>query len=286
MIRALNIPDEKVIKEIREVESICKKHDKLRGSIYLDKSVNFNPEMKSLFLLYENGRLVSLISMFIPTIEEAEISAFTLPEYRGRGYFKRLLDEAMEELKKYNISSMLFVCEAQSSDGKKVVERLEGQLDFTEHLLRYRGPADSGTMQQASWVKLLKAEQKDLDVIIRLSQDVFNDSYEEARDFAVKCFEDHNRVQYIALLDEKPIGMGAFCMEDGVAYIFGFGVSPKYQGQGFGKEILKLMLKDMKNNAIENIAIEVEDTNTRAFNLYKKCGFKLETSFNYFRKGL
>ena len=51
--------------------------------------------------------------------QEAEISAFTLPEYRCNGYFKLLLSKAIQELNKFNIRDILFVCEKQSDVWQK-----------------------------------------------------------------------------------------------------------------------------------------------------------------------
>ena len=67
-------------------------------------------------------------------------------------------------------------------------------------------------------------------------------------------------------------------------YFFQLGVSPQYQGKGYGKEILNLIIQDLKSTAIEKISIEVDSNNQIAFNLYRKCGFQVETSFGYFRK--
>jgi ribosomal protein S18 acetylase RimI-like enzyme len=286
LIKKFNKLSEDIIKEIREVELICKDHDKLNGSIFLDISINFNPEMNPLFLLYEDHRLVSLISIFVPTSEEAEISAYTLPNYRRRGYFKMLLDEAIEEVKKYSISDLVFVCETQSNDGKKVMKKLNAELDFTEYLLSYKGLSSDMDIHQISEIKLLKSQEKDLEAIISLSQEIFNEDYEDAKSMITKSFEADNRIQYIAVLDEKPIGMGSVSFENDEASISGFGVSPQYQGKGFGREILELILKDLKSGGRADITIEVDSNNGNAFKLYRKCGFEIETSFDYYRKNI
>ena len=284
LIKKFNEPNEEIIKEIREVELICKEHDKINGSIFLDTSINFNSEIKSLFLLYDNSVLVSLISMFIPTNDEAEISAYTLPEYRQKGYFRILLDEAIKEITKYNIPDLIFVCEPQSNDGKGAIEKLKSEYDFTEYLLRYSGSLNDMKSLQIPEVKLYEAKKEDLEAIINLSQDIFNDSYDDAKSMITKSFESENRIQYIAMLDEKLIGMGSASFENDEASIFGLGVSPQYQGKGFGGAILKLVLTDLNNRGSKNITIEVDSTNKNAFNLYRKCGFEVETSFDYYRK--
>jgi ribosomal protein S18 acetylase RimI-like enzyme len=286
LIKKLSKLDEEILKEIREVESICKEHDKLNGGIFLDTSLNFNSEIKSILLLYENNKLVSLISMFIPTSEEAEITAFTLPEYRQKGYFRRLLDEAEREITKYNIPDLIFVCEPQSNDGIGAIRKLKAEFDFTEYFLRYKGSLNDMEVRQRPEVKLHKPEKKDLEALISLSQEIFNDNYDDAKSIVSKSFEAENRTQYVAVLDEKFIGMGSVGIENDEASIFGLGVAPQYQGKGFGREILSLIVAAIKSRGIENITIEVDSTNKNAFNLYKKFGFEVETSFDYYRKEL
>jgi len=285
-IRKLTKFNEKVIKEIREVEGICKNHDGVNGSLFLDTSMNFHQDIKSIFLLYKDNRLVSLLTMFIPMNEEAEISAYTLPEYRRKGYFKRLLEEAIEEVKKYHIPYLMFICEPESNDGLETIKKLNAELDFTEYSLRYNNPSSEMKIENVPNISLQRAEQNDLDGIISLSQEVFNDDYEVAKSIITKTLEANNRVQYVAKLEGKPIGIGSVSFENNEASIFGVGVSPKYQGKGFGRELIMLIINELKRKGIENIMIEVDSLNERAFKLYKSCGFQVEASFHYFRKSV
>lgn len=275
---------EEAIKEIRQLETICKKHDKLTGDIFLDSSLNFNPNIKSLFLLYEDNKLLSLLIMFIPSQDEAEISSFTLPEYRRKGYFKELLAKASYELKKYEVSDILFVCEPQSLDGKAVIKKLEVNYDFTEYSLKYNQLNVTYPNQYLNKIELYKPNLQDSKILIDISQQIFNDSYENAETMVNKTFESSFRQQYLAILDKEFIGMGGVSFEQDGAYIFGFGIIPKYQGKGFGKDMLKLMLKDLINQNLEKIMIDVNSENEKAFNLYIKYGFEVGTAFEYFRK--
>lgn len=285
-IRKLTKFNEKVIKEIREVEVICKNHDGVNGNLFLDTSMNFHQDIKSIFLLYKDNRLVSLLTMFIPMNEEAEISAYTLPEYRRKGYFKRLLEEAIEEVKKYRIPHLMFICEPESNDGLETIKQLNGELDFIEYSLRYNKPSSEMKIKNAPNISLQRAEQNDLDGIIRLSQEIFNDDYEVAKSIITKTLEVNNRIQYVAKLEGKRIGIGSVSFENKEASIFGVGLSPKYQGKGFGRELIMLIVNELKSKGIENIMIEVDSLNERAFKLYKSCGFQVEASFHYFRKSV
>lgn len=284
IIKEISKVSEELMQEIRQLEAICKKHDNLRQDIFLDSSLNFNPDIKSLFLLYEDNKLISLLFMFIPTSDEAEISGFTRPEYRKNGYFKSLLDRAVNELKKYNVPDILFTCEAQSSDGKAAIKRLNADYDFAEYTLRYNKLHDEYSNKYLNKIELHKANREDTKTLVNISQQIFHDSYENAESMVMKAFECQFRQLYIVVLDGEAIGKGGISFEDEGAYIFGFGIIPKYQGKGFGKASLQLMLKELAEQKIEKIVIEVDSKNESAFNLYKKCGFEVQTSYEYYRR--
>ena len=281
-----NGPDQATIHGIRRVERACKEHDGLRGSVSLDYSLNIHPDMLSLFLLYEQEELVSFLSMFVPTGEEAEISACTLPGHRRKGYFGLLLDEAGREAAEYGIRDLLFVCEAQSRDGKSALAALRAEYRFTEYVLKYRGPAKGTESPRIPRIRLREADREDLEAVIAMSQAIFHDSPDDARSWALRAFESKDRVQYIALLENQEVGMASVYTEEGEAWIFGLGILPAYQGKGLGREMLDQLIACTKGTGIENIAIEVDSTNESAFHLYTKHGFETETAFEYHAKSI
>ena len=67
------------------------------------------------------------------------------------------------------------------------------------------------------------------------------------------------------------------------------GISPKYQGQGYGKEILNLLIEKMMDMDINDILLEVDSENHVAYNLYTKSGFEIKLRLTiidiYFKKG-
>ena len=127
-------PDETQSAEIRKLERICKKHDGLQASLNLDASLNFDKEMKSFLLLYDGDNLVSVMAIFAPTPNEAELSALTLPQARQKGYFNRLYFRAVDEIKKHGIKEILFVCDRCSDSGFETVSAHGAKLDHTEYL--------------------------------------------------------------------------------------------------------------------------------------------------------
>jgi ribosomal protein S18 acetylase RimI-like enzyme len=150
--------------------------------------------------------------------------------------------------------------------------------------LDYKGSLSNLKNHHFSNIKLKEADEKDLEIIALLSQQIFNDSYEDSKSMIKKSLEADNRTQYIAVLDGEFIGIGAVNFENDGASIFGFGIAPEYQGKGAGKELLYLILKDLEKKNVQNLSIEVHSSNKKAFQLYKKFGFEIVASYDYFRK--
>jgi ribosomal protein S18 acetylase RimI-like enzyme len=286
IIKEFNSLNDDLIKEIKEVEEVCKRYDGLDGSTYLDTTMNFNQNMKCVFLAYEDDKLVSFIFVFAPNSNEGEISAYTLPEHRRKGYFKNLIEKAKRELESYRVSDILFVNETKSVNGKAAIEKLKGQYEFTEYLLRYNNINDNLIYNYDYKLKLYKPELDDLEELIKVNQAIFNDSHLDAKSMVLNTLESKNRTQYAFMLQNSIVGIGCVCEEDEEDSIFGLGVLPEYQGRGFGREVLFLIIRDLLEHNRRNIVLEVNSTNDKAYQLYRKSGFDIETSFDYYRKRL
>ncbi|EHQ87903.1 GNAT family N-acetyltransferase [Desulfosporosinus youngiae] len=271
---------DKAKEEILDLESSCIEHDNLRGSFFLDPSLNFEPQINSFFLYYQKGQLISMLSMFIPTKHEAEITAYTLPACRGKGYFKSLLGKAVEELTKFDIPELLFVCESNSTLGKQVIKALKADYKHTEYFMRLDKSRYS--CLKSYRLKLLKAEQKDFERAITANMSVFGDSYEESKSLIKNCFESDTRVHYLAVLNEEIIGVASANLEGEDVSIFGLGVVPDYHGKGYGKELLHLMVDRFLKRGRSEITIEVHSENESALALYKTTGFRIEVAYEYY----
>lgn len=283
-IKSLNRLDPISEKEMKEVYLCCKEHDKLKGNLYLDGSVNFDQGIKYLYLLYEENKLVSFLFMFIPTREEAEISAYTLPDYRRRGYFKRLLSEAVEELKRYDIKDVLFVCENQSLSGKEIIDSLGADYDFTEYYMKFDKTSNVLDKSNEFRTQFYLPERSDIKRLAYVSAQVFEEDCVDEEEFITNCFNSTNRKNYATVLGDQIIGIGSGYFGYEEVAIYGLGILPEFQGKGYGRELILHIVKHLLENGHDNITIEVESKNTPAFNLYKSSGFIIETAFDYYRK--
>jgi len=282
ILKKLNVYSESVENEVQYLEQICKDQDNLMGSIFVDTTMNFNQEMNSIFLMYDSHQLISVLTMFVPTQHEAEITALTLPSHRDKGYFKELLSKTVEELIKYEIPEVLFVLESQSITGKHVLSHLAAQYAYTEYSMRLD---DKKYVALATnRLKYLKPRDEDLQRMIDASMRIFKDSYEDAQGMIVNIYRSAMRDQYLGILNDEIIGMGTSSRDLDEVSIFGFGIIPEFRSKGYGYDLLHLIVEHLRQSGIREIVIEVDSNNIHAFNLYQKFGFLIETAFEYHRK--
>jgi ribosomal protein S18 acetylase RimI-like enzyme len=286
LIKELNKLDDEIINEIKGLVAACNIHDGLKGMIEFNTSLNFNKEMNTIFLMYDNNKLVSALALFVPGNKEGEASAMTLPGYRAKGCFTELVNKAEAELKRYGIPDILFLCEGDSTLGKKAIGKQKGKYEFTEYLLKYNHSLDMKVREYEYRIKIHKATLADLESIIKISMTAFGDSYEGAKNLATGMLNSDNRQFFLAEIAGEFIAMGVAAKEDESVSIHGLGVSAEHQGKGYGKEILYSMLKILIEEGLPNITIEVDSENANAFQLYKNSGFVVENAWEYYRKSI
>jgi ribosomal protein S18 acetylase RimI-like enzyme len=284
LIKEFNKLNDEITNEIKRLVSACNDHDGLNGMLELDTSFNFNKEMKTVFMMYDDSKLVSALTLFVPGSKEGEISAMTISEYRAKGCFTELVKRAEAELKKYGVNEILFLCESKSAHGKAAIEKQKAKYEFTEYLLKYNHSLDKKVKDYEYRIKLHAATLADLENIITISMAAFGDSYEGAKSLATGMLNADNRQFFLGELEGEFIAMVVAAKEDHGTSIHGLGVLPEYQGKGYGKEILYSMINKLIEQRVENINIEVESQNSNAFQLYKNSGFEVESAWDYYRK--
>ncbi len=98
--------------------------------------------------------------------------------------------------------------------------------------------------------------------------------------------EGKRKSEFIAiLLNNELVSYGRISVKADKTYI-GIGLKPSLCGKGYGKNIMKLLIKECNRRFPDNtIALEVRSFNKRAINCYKEVGFEIKdrymkTTFN------
>lgn len=282
LIRSHLHPEMHLISAIRALETACKEQDGFAGTLFLDPSLNINPEIPCLFTLSEEDEILSLLTVFAPSQNELELVGLTHPSHRQKGYFRSLVCAAAETARSFSISDLLLSCERTSQSGVAAIRSLGAALDFTEYRLRFS--SNSGEQRPIpEGLTLREATLDDLEDMCAISSVTFSEPPEQTRHFLLRAMEAPNRTQYIAHFNKIPVGIGAIGYEEGEATVFGLAVSPEQQNKGIGRGLLALILRDLAVRNESAVFIEVDSTNERALHLYRSSGFVAEVINDYYR---
>ena len=276
-------PELEVVSAVRALENACKVSDKLAGTLFLDPSLNANPDIPCLLTLAEGGELVALLTMFTPSLAETELVGLTHPLHRRNGYFRALVRAAAELARSFSVPDLLFSCERFSESGVAAVKTLGAALDFTEYRLRFSQSSAAAQHPVPDGLTLREATLADLEDMCAISAVAFSEPPEQTRHFLICALEAPNRTQYIAHLNGAPAGIGAIGNEEGEVTVFGLAVSPELQNRGIGRGMLTLLLRELRKEGNRAVYIEVDSTNERALHLYLSCGFVEEVVNDYYR---
>jgi ribosomal protein S18 acetylase RimI-like enzyme len=90
---------------------------------------------------------------------------------------------------------------------------------------------------------------------------------------------------YLIEKDGEIVGDISYEIRDGkTAYISGFMVDPRFQGQGVGRQAMAMIMEELKG--MEKIELVTHPRNTKALMLYLSLGFEIERwKDNYFGDG-
>lgn len=236
------------------------------------------------FATYYGEELISIISVFAPMCHEAELIGITKKEFRNRGYFNKLLKVVLSELKEKGIKSVLLVCDNSSKDGLDVVNNSSFAYDFSEFLMEFKDSKPKGC---DSRVSLEEVKEGDFGRLVEVNMNSFGTSLADAENIIKENFNNDLRQLYNIKLDSIIIGLIGIYKEPLRNYIYGFCIDKPYRNKGYGRESLNSIVKlCLEKSSDKKVVLEVQTENENALELYKSCGFKLETEFRYYRKDI
>ena len=284
-IQQLHQLNEKQIFDIEELVQVCLLADGLERTLYLKNDLNFYENLDSFYLLYDKKKLVSVLTIVQPLEDEAEISAYTLPVERNKGYFTALLDYAEEELVGYDIIRILFIVEAGSMDGVYALKACKAKYVSSEYLLMLdmiEGKACGEAYKKLPLIELVMLQPLILNEAAKLSAEIFDTEIESSLSLLNSALESEQIESYCAYLSKDMIGICNVNYGVNQASLFGLGVSPQYQGKGYGRILLNLILTKIADRKTVFLTLQVGSENEKAFTLYKSSGFLIKTQYDYY----
>ena len=274
-----------ITKEIRQLEETVQSADRFESELYLAENLNIDPSLAWVFTIHDDNQLVSALQIFAPAKSEMEIMGFTHPDYRKQGYFTSLVETVKGVWKQHDLPSLLYVVNGKSKSGQAYALGKGADHEFTEYLMEWKSGQDSASKERGQ-LSTLPAKRQQLEVLADIQHQTFGIEYEGAKNFIKGAFDSEQRHTFISYYQDRPVGMGAIAVESDMLSIYGVCILPEFQGLGLGKELMQHLLKESRRLSDQKVTLEVKSSNMRAFELYRKLGFEVVFSNEYYRQFL
>ncbi|PWM47532.1 MAG: hypothetical protein DBX47_00410 [Clostridiales bacterium] len=264
--------------EILALEKLCKKHDGIYNDVYLNNALNFDNKLPCYFCAYEEQILVGFIAVFVPTRMEAEITAFTHPDFRCKGIFKKLFEEVKKTMLSVGITRFLFVVESASKSGGEVVKHLDSARVFnTELTLECKKSSPEFYPKNCH---ITEVNQENKTIASKLLGSVFGD-FSGSEAFINTGLEEPDREVFMAYDGEIPVGVVNIYYKEKSAMIYGLMVTEIYRRKGFGKALLTFA-RERALKSRHKVYLDVDTNNKTAVELYLANGFKKVSQTYYY----
>ena len=267
------------LQDIRELEKACCEYDELKMKLNWDMLTNRSTDEANDLLYYDGSKLIGFLGLYDieQKSKEIEIMAMVHPNYRRRGILKKLFNAAKQECIARGARRILLITERSSDAGTNSVKFTEAKYSCSEYRMRFDESNVPGFPTLG--ITLRKAESRDYLELIQLDELCFG--------LAEEKMENSNSDKvyhstYVAELEGKFMGKIGVHMEGNDGYIFGFGIKPEYRRRGYGREVLGLTLLKLLSEKVKTALLEVAVKNENALLLYKSCGFKEVTIYDYY----
>lgn len=133
-------------------------------------------------------------------------------------------------------------------------------------------------------MKLSKMTIEDLSSVLEIENRVFSDPW--PRKFFEEDLNNEFSSYYVLKKEDKIIGYAGLWFMFENCDLVNIAIDSDYQGHGYGKKLLKLLIGEAILKECEFMHLEVRKNNLRAFNLYEKLGFiKTRERKGYYEDG-
>lgn len=251
-------------------------------------------------LYYIEETPVSFLSCFCPDGEVCELSGFTAPSFRNRGFFSLLFKEAKKEAKRlFGDVTFSFQCLSSDPDTTAFCKARGLSFSHSECIMErvwpgtkpsgHGGAVPGAAFPTASGVSLRPSDDRAL--LARLHGKAFDCPAAFSMDYVDTVLADPGTVSRLILADGKPVGLlhltfqgapaGPSAGREGqTAYLTGLGILPEFRRRGFAGAALGAAFSLLPNHS--RLALQVSTLNTAAFRLYEKLGFEVSLRLDYY----
>jgi len=271
-----------------------------------EKRPNFDSEGR--FVAELDAKPVGLIHARVDKLRKEKkgfVHAFcVIPEFRGLGVGERLLEVAMNELKRRGMNLAQAWTDHSRNERIQILERagfkLVDVVSDMEIALTHI-PTDIGENKEVTIRSLRKNEEEDIKMLNWLGNECFKEHFdhrprtiEETRDMVKDPYPEKQEC-FFAMLDGKYVGFVRFGIDEKYnveknvkcGRILSLGVLKPYRRKRIGVKLTLWGLDRLRAIGMTKAILDVDDFNpTKAIKLYEKVGFNVAKKYLKYEKGL
>lgn len=228
-------------------------------------------------LWWREDRLVGFLGIYWFGWPTAELAGMVDPALRRQGIGSGLLDAALPICDLREPSEILLVVPRNSEGGGELARGRGGELEHSEHALQLISDPPGGPADPA--VSLRPAIASDIPELARLYQDGFGSPLVDS---PAQLTTDRARTWVVAR-DEESIGTVRVSLDDELGGVYGFVIASAWRGRGIGRDVLRRVCRQLREQGAKRIGLEVAVDNDGALGLYTSLGFERIATEDYYR---
>lgn len=274
--------------EVRQLENLCTLNDNNQSGVPLTAEEDA-AEAPLFFLSYEEERLAGFGIMYVLEDKTAEVIVYVHPEFRKHNIYKKMAAAMKKEAERMGVGLAYIVHDPYAWGEMEILDKnWNFKYSHSEYLMEWKY---SYPLLPTNTILVEPLPQTQLSEAATLMAGVFP-MQEGAAGERIQQLTGEGAVYYGAWQKEELVGV--FCLSIGreSVYVFDFAIDGDCQGRGFGKAMLKEMIrlvqkedaqrteKSVKNRKIR---IQVSSKNEMAFRMYQKNGFQVISQRDYYQ---
>ena len=266
-------------------------------------------DLEGRFIAELEGKPVGIIHAHVDKLRKEKkgfVHIFcVVPEFRGHGVEERLLELAMNELKRRGMNLVQAWTDYSRNERIKILEKAGFKLVDVESDMEIdltNIPSNIGENTQVTIRSLRRDDDEDIKVLNRLANKCFEEHFdyrprtiEETRDSLLNDQYLKKQECYFAMLNRKNVGFvrvgidEKYNLEKNVksGRVRSLGVLKPYRKKGIGTRLTLHGLEILRDKDMTKAILDVDDFNqTKAMKLYEKVGFEVAKKYLKYEKRL
>ncbi len=248
------------------------------------------------FITELDGKPVGVVHADVDELSEDKkglIRLSVIPEFRGSGIERQLVETALTELKVRGMTIAQVWADSRERDYIQLLEKLEFKHVRVGSMMEMdlaNVSQNIGENKQVVITHLQKDREEDMELINWLDNEIFKEHFnfrpetlEETRYFLFSNPYLKGQETFFAVLDGERVGYVSVGIDEKynvekkmkAGEISAIGVLKRYRSRGIGTMLMLHSLETLKAKGMAKAILHVDDYNpTKALALYEKVGFR------------